>query len=87
VRRGDDAARIQLTGLTGTAVAALAGGRPGDGLLRLADGAAGNSWTVTRSSAASRRRRKVALDGAASAPQDARAGRSRVSRPQYEENF
>lgn len=44
---GDDAARIQLTGLTGTAVAdlvaALADGQPGDGLLRLADGAAGNS--------------------------------------------
>ena len=42
----DEAARIQLTGLAETAVAdlvaALAGGRPGDGLLRLADGAAGN---------------------------------------------
>ncbi len=46
-----DATRIQLTGLTGTAVAdlvgALAGGRPDDDLLRLADGAAGNPLYVT----------------------------------------
>ena len=47
----DDAARLQLTGLTGTAVtdlvAALAGGKPDDNLLRLADGAAGNPLYVT----------------------------------------
>jgi DNA-binding CsgD family transcriptional regulator len=46
-----DAARIQLTGLTETAVtelvAALAGGRPDAELLRLADGAAGNPLYVT----------------------------------------
>ena len=53
-RVAGDATQLQLTGLTGTAVAdlvaALAGGRPGDGLLRLADGAAANplsspSWS------------------------------------------
>ncbi len=47
----DDAARLQLTGLTGAAVtdlvAALAGGKPDDNLLRLADGAAGNPLYVT----------------------------------------
>ena len=47
----DDDARLQLAGLTGTAVAnlvaALAGGTPDDGLLRLADGAAGNPLYVT----------------------------------------
>ena len=46
-----DAARLQLTGLTGAAVAdlvaALAGGKPDDNLLRLADGAAGNPLYVT----------------------------------------
>jgi DNA-binding CsgD family transcriptional regulator len=46
-----DAARLQLTGLTEAAVAelvaALAGGQPGDNLLRLADGAAGNPLYVT----------------------------------------
>ncbi len=46
-----DAARLQLTELTGTAVAdlvaALAGGRPDGNLLRLADGAAGNPLYVT----------------------------------------
>jgi DNA-binding CsgD family transcriptional regulator len=46
-----DAARLQLTGITGTAVADLvadlAGGRPDDDLLRLADGAAGNPLYVT----------------------------------------
>jgi hypothetical protein len=50
-RATDAAARIQLTGLTGAAVAdlvaALAGGRPGGSLLRLADGAAGNPLYVT----------------------------------------
>ena len=46
-----DAARLQLTELTGTAVAdlvaALAGGRPDGNLLRLAGGAAGNPLYVT----------------------------------------
>jgi DNA-binding CsgD family transcriptional regulator/tetratricopeptide (TPR) repeat protein len=46
-----DAVRLQLTGLTETAVAdlvaALAGGKPGGNLLRLADGAAGNPLYVT----------------------------------------
>ena len=50
-RVAGDATRLQLTGLTETAVAdlvaALAGGRPDDGLLRLADGAAGNPLYVT----------------------------------------
>ena len=50
-RVAGDPARLQLTGLTGAAVtdlvAALAGGRPDDGLLQLADGAAGNPLYVT----------------------------------------
>ena len=50
-RVADDAARLQLTGLTGSAVAdlvaALAGGKPDDDLLRLADGAAGNPLYLT----------------------------------------
>jgi DNA-binding CsgD family transcriptional regulator len=50
-RAVDDAARLQLTGLTGTAVAelvaALAGGKPDEKLLRLAGGAAGNPLYVT----------------------------------------
>ena len=47
----DDAARLQLTGLTEAAVAdlvaTLAGGRPDGNLLRLADGAAGNPLYLT----------------------------------------
>ena len=47
---GDDG-RLQLTGLTGVAVADLvadlAGGKPDDNLLRLADGAAGNPLYLT----------------------------------------
>ena len=50
-RAVDDAARLQLTGLTEAAVAelvaALAGGTPDDKLLRLADGATGNPLYVT----------------------------------------
>jgi len=50
-RMVDDAARLQLTGLAEPAVselvASLAGGRPDDDLLRLADGAAGNPLYVT----------------------------------------
>ena len=50
-RAAGDAARLQLTGLTETAVAdlvaAVAGGKPGGNLLRLADGAAGNPLYLT----------------------------------------
>ncbi len=50
-RVAGDADRLQLTGLGAAAVAdlvaALAGGRPGGNLLRLADGAAGNPLYVT----------------------------------------
>ena len=50
-RAAGQAARVRLTGLTETAVADLvadlAGGRPDDDLLRLADGAAGNPLYVT----------------------------------------
>jgi DNA-binding CsgD family transcriptional regulator len=50
-RIAGDATRIQLTALSGEAVAdlvaALAGGRPDDNLLHLADGAAGNPLYVT----------------------------------------
>jgi len=50
-RVAGDATRLQLAGLAETAVADLvadlAGGRPDDGLLRLADGAAGNPLYVT----------------------------------------
>ena len=50
-REVSDNARLQLTELTGPAVAdlvaALAGGKPGDDLLRLAGGAAGNPLYVT----------------------------------------
>jgi DNA-binding CsgD family transcriptional regulator len=50
-RVAGDAVRIQLAGLPNEAVAnlvaALAGGKPGNGLLRLADGAAGNPLYLT----------------------------------------
>src|SRR5579859_8141906 len=50
-RAADDAVRLQLAGLTAAEVAdlvaALAGGRPGGSLLRLADGAAGNPFYLT----------------------------------------
>jgi tetratricopeptide (TPR) repeat protein len=50
-RAAGDAARLQLAGLSGAAVAdlvaALAGGRPDGNLLRLADGAAGNPLYLT----------------------------------------
>ena len=50
-RVAGQAVRLELTGLTETAVADLvadlAGGRPDEGLLRLADGAAGNPLYVT----------------------------------------
>ena len=63
-----DAARLQLTGLAGTAVAelvaALAGGRPGDQLMRLADGAAGNPLYVTELVAALARNASLAVSDA-----------------------
>ena len=50
-RAADDAARLQLAGLTAAAVAdlvaTLAGGKPDDNLLRLAGGAAGNPLYLT----------------------------------------
>ena len=61
----DDAARLQLTGLTGAAVAdlvaALAGGKPDDNLLRLADGAAGNPLYVTELVAALARSSRLTI--------------------------
>jgi DNA-binding CsgD family transcriptional regulator/tetratricopeptide (TPR) repeat protein len=67
----DDAARLQLTGLTETAVAelvaALAGGKPGDKLLRLADGAAGNPLYVTELVAALARSSILTITGSGAA--------------------
>ena len=67
----DDAARIQLTGLTGVAVAelvaALAGGRPDGNLLRLADGAAGNPLYVTELIAALARGSRLTISEAGAA--------------------
>ena len=61
------AARLELTGLTGAAVAdlvaALAGGRPDGSLLRLADGAAGNPLYVTELITALTRSSKVTITG------------------------
>ena len=61
---GDDA-RVQLTELTGAAVAdlvaTLAGGKPGDNLLRLAEGAAGNPLYVTELLAALTRSSGLAI--------------------------
>ena len=66
-RLAGDAARLELTGLTGTAVAdlvaALAGGRPDGSLLRLADGAAGNPLYVTELITALTRSSKVTITG------------------------
>ena len=67
----DDAARIQLTGLTGAAVAelvaALAGGRPDGNLLQLADGAAGNPLYVTELVAALARSSRLTISEAGAA--------------------
>ena len=67
---GDDA-RVQLTGLTGAAVAdlvaALAGGQPDGNLLRLADGAAGNPLYLTELVAALARSSGVTVTGAGTA--------------------
>ncbi len=60
-----DAVRLQLTGLTEGAVtelvAALAGGQPGDSLLRLAAGAAGNPLYITELVAALTRSSSVTV--------------------------
>jgi DNA-binding CsgD family transcriptional regulator/tetratricopeptide (TPR) repeat protein len=70
-RAVDDDARIQLGGLTGAAVtglvAALAGGEPGDGLLRLADGAAGNPLYLTELVAALARGSRLTVTEAGTA--------------------
>jgi DNA-binding CsgD family transcriptional regulator/tetratricopeptide (TPR) repeat protein len=60
-----DTARLQLTGLTGEAMAdlvgALAGGKPDGKLLQLADGAAGNPLYVTELVAALARSSRVTI--------------------------
>jgi tetratricopeptide (TPR) repeat protein len=70
-RTVDKAARLQLTGLDGAAVAdlvaALAYGKPGDNLLRLADGAAGNPLYVTELVAALARGSRLTLTEAGGA--------------------
>jgi DNA-binding CsgD family transcriptional regulator/tetratricopeptide (TPR) repeat protein len=70
-RAAGDADRLQLTGLTETAVAdlvaALAGGKPGGNLLRLADGAAGNPLYVTELVAALTRSSSLTITEAGAA--------------------
>jgi DNA-binding CsgD family transcriptional regulator len=67
----DDAARLQLTGLTGAVaadlVAVLAGGRPDDNLLRLAGGAAGNPLYLTELVAALARSSSLTITEAGAA--------------------
>jgi DNA-binding CsgD family transcriptional regulator len=66
-----EAARLQLTGLTEPAVAelvaALAGGKPGGKLLRLADGAAGNPLYLVELVAALARSSRVTITAAGAA--------------------
>ena len=66
-----DAARLQLTRLTGPAVAelvtSLVGGVPDDRLLQLADGAAGNPLYITELVAALTRSSSVTITGAGGA--------------------
>ena len=66
-----DAVRLQLTGLADGAVAelvaALAGGQPGDKLLKLADGAAGNPLYITELVGALTRSSSVTITGAGAA--------------------
>ncbi|HEV2372183.1 MAG TPA: AAA family ATPase [Streptosporangiaceae bacterium] len=70
-RAAGDAARIQLTGLSYEAVAelvaALAGGKPDEDLLRLADGAAGNPLYVTELIAALDRSSSLTITDAGTA--------------------
>src|SRR5215470_10697180 len=70
-RAAGEASRLQLTGLTDTAVAdlvaALAGGRPDDGLMSLADGAAGNPLYVTELVAALARSSRLTVTEAGAA--------------------
>jgi DNA-binding CsgD family transcriptional regulator len=70
-RAAGEASRLQLTGLTDTAVAdlvaALVGGRPDDGLMRLADGAAGNPLYVTELVAALARGSRLTVTEAGAA--------------------
>jgi AAA ATPase-like protein/helix-turn-helix protein len=67
-RSAGEGARLTLEGLAGPAVAelvaALAGGHPDDGLMRLADGAAGNPLYVTELVAALMRSSKVIVTDA-----------------------
>jgi DNA-binding CsgD family transcriptional regulator len=70
-RAAGEGARLQLTGLTGGAVAdlvaALAGGKPDDNLLRLAAGAAGNPLYVTELVAALARSSSLTITEAGAA--------------------
>jgi DNA-binding CsgD family transcriptional regulator len=70
-RMVDDATRLQLTRLTGVAVAelvaALAGGRPDGSLLQLAEGAAGNPLYVTELVAALARGSRLTVTDAGAA--------------------
>jgi len=78
-----DAGRLQLTGLTGASVAelvaALAGGMPGDDLLRLAGGAAGNPLYLTELVAALARSSSVTITGAGTAELTNRSAPSSLS--------
>jgi DNA-binding CsgD family transcriptional regulator len=70
-RAASDAVRVQLVGLAAEAVAdlvaALAGGKPDDGLLRLADGAAGNPLYLTELVAALTRSASLTITDAGTA--------------------
>ena len=70
-RAVDDRGRFRLSGLTGPAVAdlvaLLSGGRPDDGLLRLAEGAAGNPLYLTELVAALVRGSNLTITGAGTA--------------------
>jgi DNA-binding CsgD family transcriptional regulator/tetratricopeptide (TPR) repeat protein len=70
-RAVNDTARLRLAGLTEPAVAelvaAMAGGRPDDRLMRLADGAAGNPLYLTELVAALARSSAVTVTGAGEA--------------------